>query len=73
MRPKVLILGGWVLYTMRLVTEKYRSSLCDGYVTAVATLRHDKARSPLTGYERTTSDLPSVTTTNYAKEKLALR
>ena len=41
-------------------------------VPRVATFRHDKARSPLTGLERTTSDLPSVTTTSYAKEKLAL-
>ena len=43
------------------------------YVTDVATLHHSRYRSPLARLERSTSDLPSATTTNNANEKLALR
>ena len=42
------------------------------YVTDIATLRSTRRCSPLAGLERTTSDLPSVSTTNYSKEKLAI-
>ena len=48
---------------------------CNGYATDVVLQAPSEVsgKSSRTGFELTTSGFPSATTTNYAKEKLAIR
>ena len=64
---------GWRTYP--LLAPKY-ISMCEGYVTDVVLQTPSEVSGQCSlprGVEAATSRLPSATTTNYAKEKLAVR